>query len=70
MILDAFSPARILSGECKLADWVVQELLGEGEEQGITPDEKIDFHLFLKRLKSSRPFFKKMEGDQGRRSPE
>ncbi len=62
VVLDSYTPSRILTGDCRLADWVVQELLGEGEEKAITPDERIDFHLFLEGLKSSNPFFKKMEG--------
>ncbi len=63
IVLDSVSPARWLSGDCRLADWVVQDLLGEGEENGISLDEKIDFHLFLKNLKSSKPFFRKMGGE-------
>ena len=67
LVLDSYTPARIYSGEAKLADWVVRDLLGESEDEGrgITPDEKIDFHLFLKRLKSSRPFFREMEEREG-----
>ncbi len=64
LVLDFFSPSRILTGDCRLADWVVEELLGEGEEKAITPDEKIDFHLFLEGLRSSKPFFKKMGGKE------
>ncbi|MCI0586381.1 MAG: hypothetical protein L0323_06040 [Planctomycetes bacterium] len=48
-----------------LNNWVVERVLADpGRERAIPPDERIDFHLYLKDLKSSSSFFRDL--DEGR----
>ncbi|HET6204021.1 MAG TPA: hypothetical protein VFI25_14620 [Planctomycetota bacterium] len=46
-----------------LGNWVVERILGDrGREQSIPADERIDFHLYLRDLKSSSRFFRDLDG--------
>ena len=52
--LDQMLEGRELTSECHLGNWVLERILGShGEEGPIDADEKLEFHLYLKRLGSS-----------------
>ena len=54
--LDQMLEGRELTGEAHLANWVVERLLGEVSQAGrpIDADERLEFHLYLKKLSSSK----------------
>lgn len=50
---------KAMTAEVVLSNWVVERLLGdEKSERAIAPDEKIDFHNYLKNLDSAETFFR------------
>lgn len=52
--LDQMLEGRELTSECHLVNWVAERLLGEEPKRGpIDADERLNFHLYLKRLGSS-----------------
>lgn len=52
--LDQMLEGREFTSECHLGNWVVERVLGtHGEGGPIDADEKLEFHLYLKKLKSS-----------------
>lgn len=52
--LDQMLEGREYTSECHLSNWVVERLLGsQGSGSPIDADEKLEFHLYLKRLTSS-----------------
>jgi hypothetical protein len=52
--LDEMLEGRELTSECHLANWVVERVLGSDAKVGpIDADERLNFHLYLKRLGSS-----------------
>ena len=53
---------RELTGEAHLNDWVVNELFGTfAHERAIEPDERLNWHLYLKELGDSGKFFTDLE---------
>lgn len=55
---------RELTGEVHLSDWVVNLLLGAPTtEPRIRPDERLEWHLYLKNLEDTKAFFKDMESN-------
>jgi hypothetical protein len=59
---------RELTGEVYLADWVVNYLLGvqagvAEREESIAPDERLDWHLYLKNLDDAHSFFRDLEAN-------
>lgn len=52
--LDQMLEGREYTSECHLSNWVIDRLLGgRGDGRPIDADEKLEFHLYLKRLTSS-----------------
>ncbi|MCA8971136.1 MAG: hypothetical protein KDC95_15190, partial [Planctomycetes bacterium] len=52
--LDQMLEGRELTSECHLGNWVMDRILGtRGGERPIDADEKLEFHLYLKKLTSS-----------------
>lgn len=50
---------KAMTAEVVLSNWVVERLLGEERsERAIAPDEKIDFHNYLKNLDSAETFLR------------
>jgi len=61
--MESMEGERLFSAEARLGNWVIDELLGEIKEgHQISADEKLNFHLFLKKLNSSKYFTDKTEG--------
>jgi len=53
---------RELTGEVHLTDWVVNDLLGiPAAEATIQAEERLDWHLYLKRLEDSAGFYRDMQ---------
>lgn len=54
---------RDTTGRVVLSRWVVDRILGEDTSgRAIAPDERIDFHLYLKDLDSSARFYRDLAG--------
>jgi len=52
--LEQMLEGRELTSECRLQNWVLDRVLGEdGADEPISADEKLNFHMYLKRLGSS-----------------
>ncbi|MFQ5503333.1 MAG: hypothetical protein ACE5F1_00890 [Planctomycetota bacterium] len=45
---------REMTSECRLNNWVVERILGDEGRSPISADEKLNFHLYLKKLGSSQ----------------
>jgi len=59
LVVEPFVEGRDLTGEAHLADWVVNELLDLGRTgKAIASDERLDWHLYLKRLEDSNGFYR------------
>ena len=55
---------RELTAEAHLSDWAVNYLFGAtGQETLIQPDERLDWHLYLKNLEDTGTFFRDLEAN-------
>lgn len=55
---------RELTAEIHLSDWAVNYLFGApSSEPRIRPDERLEWHLYLKKLEDTKAFFKDMESN-------
>ncbi|MCC6671242.1 MAG: hypothetical protein IT458_09280 [Planctomycetes bacterium] len=60
--LEPFLEGRELTAEVHLNDWVVNDLFGlPSQNRAIHPDERLDWHLYLKQLDDSDRFFRDMD---------
>ena len=54
-----------MTAEVVLSNWVVERLLGDEKgPRAIAPDEKIDFHNYLKSLDSAETFLEDLKGEE------
>lgn len=61
--LEEMTGEKELTAEASLANWVAERLLAEEKAEGaIAPDEKIDFHNYLKNLESADTFLEDLKG--------
>lgn len=61
--LEDMSGEKEITAEASLSNWVAERLLAEERaEQAIAPDEKIDFHNYLKNLESADTFLEDLKG--------
>jgi hypothetical protein len=65
VVLEELIDGRPLSADIGLSTWVVQRLTADAEST-IQPDERIDFHLYLKDLGDSESFFRRLDAEKGR----
>lgn len=62
LCIDAMLDGRELTGEARLSDWVVNAVFGMAvREESIQPDERIDWHDYLKDMRGTRGFFEDLE---------
>lgn len=62
LLLEPFIEGRDLTGEAHLADWAVNDMLDLGRVgKPIATDERLDWHLYLKRLEGSSGFFRDLD---------
>ena len=62
--VEAMLEGRELTGEVHLSDWVVNLLFGApATEPRIRPDERLEWHLYLKNLEDTKAFFRDMESN-------
>jgi hypothetical protein len=55
---------RELTGEVYLSDWAVNYLFGAPRaEEAIDTDDRLDWHLYLKGLRDTKPFFRDLEAN-------
>ena len=60
--MESMIEGREMTGEVHLADWAVNALFGASTpERGIRPDERLEWHLYLKSLEDTTPFFEGLE---------
>jgi len=60
--LESMIEGRELTGEVHLADWAVNALFGHSAaEESIRPDERLEWHLYLKSLEDTAQFFEGLE---------
>ncbi|MBK9386651.1 MAG: hypothetical protein IPN34_17700 [Planctomycetes bacterium] len=65
IVLEELIDGRPLSADIGLSTWLVQRLTADAEST-IQPDERIDFHLYLKDLGDSESFFRRLDAEKGR----
>lgn len=65
LVLEELIDGRPLSADIGLSTWIVQRLTADAEST-IQPDERIDFHLYLKDLGDSESFFRRLDAEKGR----
>jgi len=62
--LEPMLEGRELTGEVYLSDWAVNYLFGATvEPRHIDPDERLDWHLYLKKLDDTQTFFRDLEAN-------
>jgi len=63
VVLEEAEEERETTGRICLERWVVDRVLGDDTQgRAIAPDERIDFHLYLKDLDSSARFYRDLAG--------
>ncbi|MBL8899773.1 MAG: hypothetical protein JNM84_19235 [Planctomycetes bacterium] len=65
VVLEELIDGRPFSADIGLSTWVVQRLMADAEST-IQPDERIDFHMYLKDLGDSESFFRRLDAEKGR----
>lgn len=61
LAIEPFVENRELTGEARLNDWVVNDLLDSAEAQTIRPDERLRFHQYLDDLSDSSRFYRDLD---------
>ncbi|MEO0480008.1 MAG: hypothetical protein AAF196_11040 [Planctomycetota bacterium] len=55
---------RALTGEVHLSDWAVNYLFGAtATDEGLSTDDRLDWHLYLKNLEDTRSFFRDLDAN-------
>lgn len=63
VVLEESEEERDTTGRVYLSHWVIDRILGDDSVgRAIAPDERIDFHLYLKDLDSSARFYRDLAG--------
>ncbi|MCA8941401.1 MAG: hypothetical protein KDB80_02475 [Planctomycetes bacterium] len=64
LAIESMIEGRELTGEVHLADWVVNYLFGASpNDERIRADERLDWHLYLKKIEDTKSFYRDLEAN-------